>query len=959
MKSCKALLFSLTLLLALPAAPQQASSNVAASASTAVPPLIPYSGVVSTVPGAQPAASASIAFLIYKDEQSGEPLFAETQTVALDVTGHYKAQLGATLANGIPMDLFATGEARWLEVQVAGEAPQPRVLLVSVPYALKAADAATLGGLPPSAFALARPTSEAASALSPAITPDTASNVTTTGGLAGYVPEFSGASSIVDSPLFVSGAKIGIGTAAPLETLDVRGTAIASGLIVNGVTTIGGSLGLAPLSFNATPATGYNSQLLKLVGSAYDSASKTIVNPRFVWQATVTGNNTAAPSATLNLLSATTAAVAAPTGFYFNPNGTINFAPGQTFPGAGITGTVNATSYNLGGSSFATGSTSARTAYLGFAGNPGSSGANDTGVGYGALSSNTTGLGNTAIGVSALFKNTTGGDNTAIGLDTLSNNTTGNTNTASGAYALASTTNGLSNTAIGYSAMYNNTIGSSNTAVGDTALQTNLTGSSLTAIGIGADVSSPTAISNATALGANAVVSQSNSLVLGETTAGSPGATYVNVGIGTATPRSILEASVSASSALGPALTLTNTAGGLSAAASIDFNTYYHPAVPYHNPTSRIEAVDDNNYGNALYFQSKTPGSDTNGLQTNMVIFSNGKISIGATIPLAQLGVAGPSGSGTAAISGIGGSFDMSPDSGTPGSGGNFIGGEGDYVGSGGGDGAGGEGITAVGGSGNYVGGDGGDFTGGIGGIAGGTGIYATAGTGSPGDEEAAGQFNGDVYVTGGLSAATKNFKIDHPLDPANKYLVHASVESSEMMNIYSGNVVTDELGLATIKLPDWFEAENTDFRYQLTVIGQFAQAIVKDKIANGQFRIMTNASRVEVSWQITAVRQDAYAKAHPLIVEQEKPERERGFYQNPELYGQPAEKQTEWGRRPQQMQRMKQMQEQQRLRAQQHQAPILTHDQPASAVNQHFATSERPLPSKSELGPATPPARN
>ena len=87
-------------------------------------------------------------------------------------------------------------------------------------------------------------------------------------------------------------------------------------------------------------ATGYNSQLLKLLTSAYNSTSKTIVNPRFVWQATVNGNNTAAPSATLELLSSTTDAVATPTGFYFNPNGTINFAPGQTFPGAGVTGTV-------------------------------------------------------------------------------------------------------------------------------------------------------------------------------------------------------------------------------------------------------------------------------------------------------------------------------------------------------------------------------------------------------------------------------------------------------------------------------------------------------------------------------------------------------------------------------------------------------------------------------------------
>jgi hypothetical protein len=221
------------------------------------------------------------------------------------------------------------------------------------------------------------------------------------------------------------------------------------------------------------------------------------------------------------------------------------------------------------------------------------------------------------------------------------------------------------------------------------------------------------------------------------------------------------------------------------------------------------------------------------------------------------------------------------------------------------------------GGGSNYYAGDGGDFTGGYGegDGYGGYGIYATGGVGSLNMGYAAG-FDGNTQTTGSASAATTVFKIDHPLDPANKYLVHSSVESSEMMNIYSGNVVTDELGLATIKLPGWFEAENADFRYQLTVIGQFAQAIVKDKIAEGQFRIMTNASHVEVSWQITAVRQDAYAKAHPLVVEQEKPERERGFYQNPELYGQPAEKQTEWGRRPQQMQRMKDIREKQTLKA-------------------------------------------
>jgi hypothetical protein len=188
-----------------------------------------------------------------------------------------------------------------------------------------------------------------------------------------------------------------------------------------------------------------------------------------------------------------------------------------------------------------------------------------------------------------------------------------------------------------------------------------------------------------------------------------------------------------------------------------------------------------------------------------------------------------------------------------------------------------------------------------------GFGIYATPGTSSgEGAVADAGVFEGDVDISGTLNAGSKNFKIDHPLDPANKYLLHASVESSENMNIYTGNAVTDQYGNAVVKLPDWFQALNTDFRYQLTVIGQFAQAIVSKEIEGNQFTISTNATFVKVSWQVTGVRQDPYAKAHPLAVEQVKPVNERGFYIHPELYGQPEEKQTQWGRHPQMMKELK-----------------------------------------------------
>ncbi len=160
------------------------SVPLAASAATAVPALVPFSGTLTERDGKPVSGETAITFLIFKDQTGGEPLFVETQAVAPDTSGHYKVQLGGTLASGLPADLFVSGEARWLEVQAAGQAPQPRVLMASVPYALKAADSATLGALPASAFVLAG--SKAAAdfaAAAVSATTTTASNVTTTGGV--------------------------------------------------------------------------------------------------------------------------------------------------------------------------------------------------------------------------------------------------------------------------------------------------------------------------------------------------------------------------------------------------------------------------------------------------------------------------------------------------------------------------------------------------------------------------------------------------------------------------------------------------------------------------------------------------------------------------------------------------------------------------------------------------------
>ncbi len=152
-----------------------------------------------------------------------------------------------------------------------------------------------------------------------------------------------------------------------------------------------------------------------------------------------------------------------------------------------------------------------------------------------------------------------------------------------------------------------------------------------------------------------------------------------------------------------------------------------------------------------------------------------------------------------------------------------------------------------------------------------------------------AGYFVGDVEVTGNLSKSGGTFKIDHPQDPENKYLIHSFVESPEMMNIYNGNITTDAQGFATVTMPSYFQALNIDFRYQLTVMGSvFANAIVYQKIEGNQFIIQTNVPNVEVSWQVTGVRNDAWAKANPIIVEKPKDNKDKGKYLTPELFGKP-----------------------------------------------------------------------
>jgi hypothetical protein len=158
-------------------------------------------------------------------------------------------------------------------------------------------------------------------------------------------------------------------------------------------------------------------------------------------------------------------------------------------------------------------------------------------------------------------------------------------------------------------------------------------------------------------------------------------------------------------------------------------------------------------------------------------------------------------------------------------------------------------------------------------------------------DASGNGNFAGNLNVTGKLTKGSGSFKIDHPLNPANKYLSHSFVESPDMMNVYNGNITTDRHGLATVNLPEYFEALNGDFRYQLTVIGQFSQAIVAKKISANRFVIQTSKAHVEVSWQVTGIRHDAYANQYRIPVEEDKAVGEQGYYLHPEVFGQAESK--------------------------------------------------------------------
>jgi hypothetical protein len=327
-----------------------------------VPRLIRIAGSVRDAEGNALSGSFGIRFALYKDANDQVPVWQETQNVQLNPAGRYSVLLGATNGEGLPLEIFSAGEARWLGAQPDGQAEQPRIVLLSVGYALKAADADMLGGRPASDFALAVNQSSISPQVVPAVVQSDSSrlqvgvgtvsslrlpvtpcsSITSDGsGTVNQLSKFTSACNIESSALFESGGNVGIGNTSPAGMLDVSGTAVIRGYL----TSLGGEA-MAP-GGAATPSQAFTSNPFDLKASVYNTALVGPANYIYRWQAEPTGNNSTNTGATLNLLYGVIGDVAE-TGLSVAKNGVITFAPGQTFPslgtvtsvatGAGLTG---------------------------------------------------------------------------------------------------------------------------------------------------------------------------------------------------------------------------------------------------------------------------------------------------------------------------------------------------------------------------------------------------------------------------------------------------------------------------------------------------------------------------------------------------------------------------------------------------------------------------------------------
>jgi len=695
-------------LLAIFVLPLMAQQPPQGAIAAPVPSLVNFSGTATDVNGKALTGTVGVNFFLYKDETGGAPLWMETQNVQPDKNGHYTVVLGSATSQGIPTDLFASGDAHWLGTQVHGQVEAPRVLLLSVPYALKARDAETLGGKPASAFLRS---SDSAKQDAP---PPVGGS-----GMTNFIPKWTSSTNLGNSVIFQStGGNIGINTSTPAVKLDVSGASDFRGAVT-----------LFPVGATAFSING--------------------------------------------------------TAFNISKAGLVNFISGQTFPGAGTITKVTAGAGLSGG---------------------GSSGNVTLTVPNAGITNAM--LLHSAVTVTANGPLTGGGsvslgNSTSIGLKTCSANQI--LQFLSGAWACANLSSG-------------------GTITGVTA------GTDLTGGGTSGTVTLNLDTTKVPQLATANTFNASQSII---------GSVFPDV---TSTNASALTPGlVFGGSGSGEGISSDRTNSGIfTNQFGLDFYTNFTTRVSIYNDGTVGMGVALEKFGGTQVFIEPPAGDNTNA----------GLISLGQE------------------------SFNQ------------FV--------------VGGDGVHGSGGKGGL---DGFDGAGGVffGGCCSGDGIGIVAWPGS----SVAGLFEGDVTVFGNVSKFGGSFKIDHPLDPANKYLYHSFVESPDMKNIYDGVVTLDGNGEAGVEMPDWFDVLNKDFRYQLTAIGAPGPNLyVSKELSGNHFEIAGGKPGMKVSWQVTGTRQDAWANAHRIPVEEDKSQKERGFYMSPELYGQPAERQITNATHPQMLQR-------------------------------------------------------
>ncbi|HEV2349800.1 MAG TPA: hypothetical protein VG028_08155 [Terriglobia bacterium] len=692
--------------------------------------MMKFSGVLHDSLGQPLTGVIDVTFSLYNIESGGSPLWFETQTVQADELGRYTALLGAMHTEGLPVDLFTSGEVRWLGIQVGSEAEQqPRVLLVSVPYALKAGDAETLGGKPASAYMLS----------------DTHKGTTST-----TAASATGTNTAQDG----SSGKTRISQTSNQSPMTACSSVTSDG--------------------NATA----NSIALFTTACNLESANLVQFNGNL-------GFGTTTPQARLHIFGPTSS----------DSDARFNFILGDSTPAAAGTG---------GGILFS---------------------------GYYSGTSLKAGFAN----IRGVKENNTQGDYaTAMIFDTRANG--GNQTermriTSTGSVGIGVTNPGASLEVMGadtqdQDARYNIfSFDSTSAGAG--------TGGGIGFAGYFNGTSQAAGFAGIRGVKENSTQGDYGSALIFDTRANGLGqaermriSSTGNVGIGTTTPAAKLDVAGN-----------INASGNITIAGTLSGNGSGLTSLTGANVTGVVSSAT-----NALTLGGVTAANYArldigNSLNGNQSVTGNVSVASSASGATALSGQATDATSANIGLSGLA-------------------------------DGAEGTGVYGEAENGSTA-----------------FGIWGRSTSGY------AGHFDGNVQIVGNLSKSGGSFKIDHPLDPARKFLYHSFVESPDMKNIYDGVVTLDDHGEAVVQLPDWFEALNRDFRYQLTCIGGYAPVYIADEVAHHQFRIAGGKPGLKISWQVTGIRQDAWANAHRIPVETEKPAREQGYYLHPELFGAPPEK--------------------------------------------------------------------